>query len=345
MSETSPLRILHVVCTDAFAGVERHIATLAADQAARGHEVQVVGGDPETVTAMIGNPAVTHVPARTVRQARAAIARLPRPSVVNAHMTAAEVAAVTSPRLRGVPLVSTRHFAHRRGAHRITRPLVRLAARRITAQIAVSRYVAERIEGTSTVVHAGVPAQSDRVPARDREPRVLMVQRLESEKSTDVGIRAFAESAVAASGWRLQVAGDGSQRPALEGLASALGIGSAIDFLGHRGDVDQLMATAGMLLAPQQDEGYGLVVVEAMAAGLPVVAAANGGHLETVGTSPDAALFAPGDSAAAAKLVARLAGDAELRDGYGAALQSLQQRCFSVAAQSTATEAVYRSVL
>lgn len=345
MTETSPLRILHVVCTDAFAGVERHIATLAADQAARGHEVHVVGGDPETVTTMIGNPNVTHVPARTVAQARAAIRRLPRPSVVNAHMTAAEVATVTSPRLRQVPIVSTRHFAHRRGARRLTRPLVRLAARGITAQIAVSRYVADHIDGPSIVIHSGVPTRGDVTPLTAREPVVLMAQRLEPEKATDTGILAFAASALPSHGWRLQIAGDGHLRESLHLLASQYGVRDAVDFLGHRGDVDTLMRSVSILLAPRPDEGYGLTVLEAMAVGTPVVAAAGGGHLETVGCLPDAALFQPGDVAGAARLLDRLADDAASRRTYGTRLQDLQQRCFTVAAQSSATEAVYRSVL
>ena len=55
VSSVSRLSILHVCCTDAFAGVERHIAALAADQAARGHEVHVIGGHPEMITRHIGD--------------------------------------------------------------------------------------------------------------------------------------------------------------------------------------------------------------------------------------------------------------------------------------------------
>ena len=127
MTWVSRLSILHVCCTDAFAGVERHMAALAADQAARGHEVHVIGGHPEIITRHLGNRQVAHQPARTIPQTFAAMRRVPRPSVINAHMTAAELAAVTSVRMRGVPVVSTRHFAQPRGSRPLSPRLVRAA--------------------------------------------------------------------------------------------------------------------------------------------------------------------------------------------------------------------------
>src|SRR4029077_16599293 len=124
---------------------------------------------------------------------------------------------------------------------------------------------------------------------------------------------------------RLQIAGEGALRGSLEHLATTLGVGGAVDFLGRREDVGSLMTTAAVLLAPRPDEGYGLTVLEAMAAGLPVVAAASGGHLETVGVVPDAPLFQPHDSGDAGRLLARLARDPARRDTYGKSLQSVQR--------------------
>jgi glycosyltransferase involved in cell wall biosynthesis len=345
VTDTSRLHILHVVCTDAFAGVERHIAALAADQASRGHDVEVIGGHPAIITATINDPSVRHQPARTVPQALLALQRTAPPSVINAHMTSAELAAICSPRMWGVPVVSTRHFAQPRGSRRLSRPVVRAAARRISAQISVSRYVADHIDGPSTVIHSGVTTRAGVTLPAVREPVVLMAQRLEPEKATDVGIEAFAASGLRSRGWRLQIAGDGHLRHRLHRLAAERGVGDAVDFLGHREDVDTLMCSASILLAPRPDEGYGLTVLEAMATGLPVVAAAGGGHLETAGCLPDAALFPPGNVADAAQLLDRLADDPASRHSYGVALQTLQRRQFTVAAQSAATEAVYRSVL
>ena len=339
------LRVVHVCCTDAFAGVERHVSELAAAQAAAGHAVLVVGGQQDRM-ALAAGPEVTVRPGARIDIALRSLTRLPfRPDVINVHMTAAEVALAIAPQLRTVPVVSTHHFAAARGSRLHTRAAARVAARRIAAQLAVSRYVADHIDGASIVVLSGVRPEPGRVPAAARDRTVLLAQRLEQEKCTDLGLRAFADSGLAAGGWRLQVAGDGSLRSELERLTRTLRIVSVVDFLGHRSDVHELMKAAGMLLATRPDEAFGLSVVEAMARGLPIVASRSGAHLETVGSTPGAALFTAGDAADAARLLGDLAGDEKRRDSYGALLQDIQRRNFTVGQQARNTDAIYRSVL
>jgi len=265
--------------------------------------------------------------------------------LLHVHMTAAEIAALLALRSWRVPVVSTRHFASRRGASRLGRLAAPAAAQRISAQIAISRYVADRIEGESTVVYPGVLQVNTTPDAGQRSRTVLLAQRLEAEKNTDLALRAFARSGVAADGWGMEIAGDGSQRPRLESLADDLGITQSVRFLGHRSDVPDLMQTAGILIATCEVEGLGLTVLEAMAAALPVVAVGAGGHLETVGIADYAALFDPGDVSEASRLIAQLALNPELRDHYGVALQVLQRNTFTLDAQARGTETVYRSVL
>ncbi|WP_258934086.1 glycosyltransferase [Nesterenkonia pannonica] len=105
---------------------------------------------------------------------------------------------------------------------------------------------------------------------------MLIAQRLEAEKDTATAIEAFARSELAARGWRLRIAGDGSLRPALERQAAELGIAQSTEFLGMRTDVSELMGAAGLMLAPCAVEGLGLGVLEAMSVGLPVVASRSG---------------------------------------------------------------------
>lgn len=340
------LRIVHAIRSDAFAGVERHVAGLAAAQHDAGHQVAVIGGDPALMRGAIDRERVLHraVPNTTVATARA-IDSLARCDVVHVHMTAAEVAALLAFRACGVPVVSTRHFAGRRGSAPITRSAARVVAHRITAQVAISRFVAEHVDGASTVIYPGVAVRRDAAPAADRERIVLVAQRLETEKRSDVALAAFAGSGLTAAGWRLVVAGDGAQRHALEALAARLGIAEATSFLGHRPDVQELMGRAGLLLAPCPVEGLGLTVMEAMAVGLPVVAARAGGHLETLGLVADSALYAPEDAAEAGILLAALAGSTPRRDSYGRAMQDVQRDRFTLSAQSRAIEDLYRSLL
>lgn len=339
------MRIVHAVRSDGFAGVERHIALLAAAQHDAGHQVAVIGGDPVAMVSAIGHQGVPHAPAATVAEVVGAINHWAHCDVLNVHMTAAELAANMAFRSWGVPVVSTRHFAGRRGAGRAVKIMIPLATHVIRAQIAVSQHVAERIEGCSTVVHPGVPSRPDSPRAEARERVVLIAQRLEPEKRTDLAVSAFAASGLAALGWRLDVAGDGTQRNALESQVSDLDIKSAVRFLGHRSDVDALMTQASLMLAPCPNEGLGLTVLEAMASGLPVIAAAGGGHLETVGAVAGAALYPPENVESAGNLLAELAIDTARQDEYSRALQQSQRKQFTVEAQQCATDLVYRSVL
>ena len=92
------MRVLHVVCSDRFAGVERHVALLAGAQQHAGATVAVIGGDEGSMRSDIGRGDVTFRPTgglvQTIRTARPFV---PEADVVHVHMTASEVAGVTSP--------------------------------------------------------------------------------------------------------------------------------------------------------------------------------------------------------------------------------------------------------
>ncbi|MDF2805136.1 MAG: hypothetical protein K0S43_82 [Cellulosimicrobium sp.] len=343
------MRIVHAVRSDGFAGVERHVALLARAQAAAGHQVAVVGGRPDAMGDALAGAPVRQRSASTTLEVARALRRLSSGSdVVHVHMTAAEVGATISGVGHGPGrpvVVTTRHFAGRRG-HGLLGPLVSAVARRdVTAQIAISRFVAEHVDGESVVVHPGVARREPLAPAADRDRVVLLAQRLEPEKRTDLGLRAFAASRLAADGWRLDVVGDGSLRAETERLATSLGLDGAVRFRGHRADVHLLMAHAAILLAPCPVEGLGLSVLEAMAAGLPVVAADAGGHRETLAGLDPAALYAALDPSAAAASLRALAGATGRREAYGLAAARAQRARFTPDAQYHATDAVYRAAL
>ena len=93
---------------------------------------------------------------------------------------------------------------------------------------------------------------------------------------------------IAANGWRLDVAGDGAQRDDLETLAQQLGVAEQVSFLGFRADIPARMQSASLMLAPTPNEGLGLAVLEAMAAGLPVIAADAQARIMTIEGIDDA---------------------------------------------------------
>jgi glycosyltransferase involved in cell wall biosynthesis len=339
------MRILHAVRSDAFAGVESHVGRLARAQAEAGDDVLVVGGEPSRMKQAMG-PRVRTAPARTVTQVLTTVrAWAPRADVVHAHMTAAEIACATALLGTNTPLVVTRHFARDRGNNPISTLAAAGAATRVDAQIAISHYVSGAVAGASVVIHPGVDSSRTTRRAAQRDRVVLLAQRLEPEKEGDIAVRAFARSGVADHGWRLHVAGDGSERTRLTALARELGISAATCFLGHRSDVGALMERASVLLAPCSIEGLGLTVLEAMASALPVLAVGAGGHLETVGSIDGAALHPPRDVGRAAELLVRLTSDPRLRDSYAARLQKAQRTLFTPTHQASATASVYASVV
>ncbi|MGW9631482.1 glycosyltransferase family 4 protein [Agromyces sp. NPDC055520] len=343
---TTSLRILHAIRSDGFSGVERFVLRLAHQQRIDGHEVAVIGGAAEPMCETLDHIGVPHTPAVHTRDVARAVRRLaPGFDVVNTHMTAAELGAVSglAGRRRRPAVVATRHFARPHGrigpipVSLLVRPL-------IDAQISISRAVASAIDGRSTVVHSGVDSR----PLREDLPRervVLMAQRLQPEKHGHIGIRAFAAAGLADAGWTLEIAGQGSEQAALEALTDELGVGHAVRFLGYRADLPEIMDRAGLLIAPCPVEGLGLTVLEAMAGGLPVVAAGAAGHLDVFEGLEDRCLFDADDVDDAARRLRHLADDDADRSTLSVVLHSVQQRRFSLATQSAGTEQVYRSVL
>ncbi len=119
--------------------------------------------------------------------------------------------------------------------------------------------------------------------------------------------------------WRLQVIGDGPDRPAIEERRAALGLEGRVELLGHRDDVPALLAAADAFVLPTDWEGLPYAVLEAMAAGLPVVASAVGGIPEMVVPGETGALVPRRDADALGAALAELAADGERARALGAA--------------------------
>jgi glycosyltransferase involved in cell wall biosynthesis len=302
--------VVHIVTTPRFAGVERYVSQVARESAARGWVVTVVGGEQRQVRATAGD-AVHWLPGSTPARALASLARLGPQDVCHAHMTTAEAVAVASSPLHRAPIVSTRHFAAQRGSRPLGRLLAPWIARRLTRQIAVSEFVAARTESRPDAVIANGVALSPCVWRPDNRT-VLVLQRLEAEKETEIALRAWQVSRLVEEGWKLRVVGDGSLRPALEAWTRSAGV-EGVTFAGWAQDVERELRHAGMLIAPASADSFGFGVVEAMSAGVPVIASAAGGHLETVGRLPEPVLFRPGNADDAARAMRKLLANAARR--------------------------------
>jgi glycosyltransferase involved in cell wall biosynthesis len=351
MSSAPFLRIAQVICSDSFAGVEHYVANVSASLAARGHSVTVIGGQGAAMRRALSPEAVSHVPAATIRQAVAGLLHQgrsgARPDLVHAHMVEAEIAAVMTKPVIGPRIVATLHFACPRGRTVRRQHVLAWLPKAIDRQIAISEFVARESRLECEVIPPGVPANGtapDAASAGQRRRSVLVAQRFEKEKETGTALQIWALSGLAQEGWTLELAGSGSEEVELRAMAAELGIAASVRFLGFVDDLPVRMRAAAVLLATAPREPFGLSVVEAMAARLPVVAARGGGHIETLGEVDDA-LYGAGDVWEGAKTLRTLALDRPERERYGEALFRRYLESYTMAAHTSRLEDVYRELL
>lgn len=146
----------------------------------------------------------------------------------------------------------------------------------------------ERIARNYDVVDNGFFAEgATRLRGAQRHkdaPYFLYVGRLAPEKNVDGLIRAYADYRARGGTWGLTLAGDGPERPALEALATSCGVRDHVRFDGHKTSAELLpsYAFAGCFVLPSTREPWGLVVNEAMAAGLPVIVSERCGCAENL---------------------------------------------------------------
>ena len=142
---------------------------------------------------------------------------------------------------------------------------------------------------------------------------VLAIGRLVDQKAFDVLLEAFRPDRLA--GLNLVFAGEGAERPRLEAQVEQLGIGDRVRFLGSvdRKRVARLLAGARALTLPSRYEPFGIALLEAMAAGVPAVAAATDGMLEFARDGDNALVVPSEDPDELAAAIARIDTDNQLR--------------------------------
>lgn len=175
-------------------------------------------------------------------------------------------------------------------------------------------------------------------PALRQEPPLLaMVARLEEHKDQPTLIRAVALLRERGLVVRLQLIGEGSRRPQLEALIAELGLQEQVALLGSRRDIPALLSRVDLFaFAALPDEGFGIALAEAMAAGVPVVATAVGACREVLGEGERGLLVAPGSSEALAEGIAAALADPKATAERAAAARHHALSHYSVAAMAAA---------
>jgi glycosyltransferase involved in cell wall biosynthesis len=199
--------------------------------------------------------------------------------------------------------------------------------------IANSAATARRIRAKDVrVVHPGVRVGPSPRTDRSSSPRVVIgaASRLVPVKGVQNLLRALPDVRARHPEVSLEIAGDGAQRPSLEADARRLGVADHVRFLGWQPNLTEPFRRWSVFVQPSIEEGFGLAVLEAMAAGLPVVATQIGGLTELVVHGVTGLLVPPGSDRGLAEAISTLLDDAARSRNMGLAGRERAERLFTV---------------
>jgi glycosyltransferase involved in cell wall biosynthesis len=269
---------------------------------------------------------------------------------------------VPAARLAGVPVIASRRdLGHQ--ITRLQRPALRLALRAATMVLANAATVASQVErddGVATDHIAIVPNGLD-LPTFDEDSRrplgplpasagegrrVVTIARMTyGAKGHDDLLEAAALAARLAPDLRFFIAGDGPREREVKARAAALHLDERLFFVGQRTDVAALLAWADFVVHPSRAEGMPNAVVEAMAAGKPIVATSVGGVPELIQHDRHGLLVPPADPACLAEALASLAFDPDRAARLGRAARARVEEHYTVDRLLARVERLYERVL
>ena len=276
--------------------------------------------------------------------------------LVHTHLIHADLYGTLAARLAGISaVVSTKHGYNPWRAKLFYAFLDRLASRFqdriVTISDALANWLVE-VEGLQreklSTVHYALDAESFRSletgdpPLKVSPPVIGTISRLIHQKGIHVLLKAFAVCAKHHPSISLVVVGDGPERSNLENLAEQLGLGPKVHFLGYRSDVDRILSRLDIFTLPSFGEGFGLVLLEAMACSKPVVATDVMSIPEIVQQGETGLLVPAQDVSALAQALETLIGNPELRDRFGKAGFQRVKKTFAVEHMVRKTIEVYQ---
>jgi glycosyltransferase involved in cell wall biosynthesis len=276
-----------------------------------------------------------------------------RPAILHTHLVHADAYGLLAGTVARVPLrFSTKHgFNEFREAPYFgvaDRAFASLAHVHIAISRGLARYL-EDVEGfdgeSFEIVHYGIEPNGEPKPYTDGVPRLLCVGRLIPIKGHIVLLRAFAEAKRELPELQLDIAGRGPLEPALRALAKELGIDDSIAFLGHVNPVQAAIERAAVVVVPSMGEGFGMVALEAMERGRPVIAAEIGGLGELVRDGETGVLVPAGEAEPLRDAIMRLAGNLDLAREMGDAGRRRAVGRFLQTTCTERTELLYEAAL
>ena len=281
-----------------------------------------------------------------------------RPDIVHTHVHVMRYAFPSLVYFKPRLMVHTVNNIAEREIEPRARWLQRLAYRRGVIPVAVAREVANSLQrlygiGNSRVVWNCIPTdlyaspqtsrQAWRVKQGFSEEDVLFVcvARFAPQKNHALLINAFAKGPASDPKAHLVLAGQGVLRAQLQERVNRLGLTSRVHFLGLRTDIPDVLGAADIFVLGSDYEGNPLSVIEAMAAGLPIVSTAAGGVPELLQNGKQGFIVQPGQGEQLSEAMMTLLKDPGLRRTMGAAAAARAKEKFDVSAMVSAYEELY----
>jgi glycosyltransferase involved in cell wall biosynthesis len=272
------------------------------------------------------------------------------------------VGALLSPLLRPKAFVSSRRsLGHFKANHRGALMLERVGNRFTDIFIANSEAVRQDAiaqEGLEParviVIHNGVEVATAATDAAavKRELNVppgctlvAVVANFIAYKGHECFLNAWRRIQDTAPGAVALLIGEGPTRPRMERLAAELRLTSTLRFLGNRSDVGAILSAVDVVVHPSEQEGFSNAILEAMAAGRPVIATAVGGNVEALADGETGLLVRPNDPHMLAEAIERLLGSPTERRRLGLAGRQRAERSFGIDRMTHAYENVYSALI
>jgi len=233
----------------------------------------------------------------------------------------------------------------------------RIVTAGVDRYIAVSRELGKRLETSGVpgnkiqVVHNGIPSERYARPAPPQELRrrlagdmcrkiVFTAARLHAQK----GHHVLLQAATLVPNAVFVLAGDGPDRDELERQARRLGLGDRVLFLGYRQDIADLLATCDVFVLPSLYEGLPLSILEAMAAGRPVICSAIGGSNEAVSNGDTGLLVQPENPTELASAINMMLSNPDLGQRLAGAAKTRVMKEFSATRMAESNMQIYEEL-
>ena len=359
------MKVVHIHKVTGVSGSEAHLLALLPALRELGVDARFLGLDVPGTDAPRLYEALDRlgVPHRSVRCGVDVSPRMARdvvravrgeqPDLVHTHLVHADVYGGAAARLLGIPSISTRHNDDRYllGPFRYVDRAFARPARRLIAISDAVRHFLERA-GHDPAKLVTVRYGLDELPAapsvptpRDAGippdvPLALAVGRLIKQKDHPTLLRAFARVRTTVPEARLAILGSGPFEAETRRLVAELGLDDAVTLPG-RTDIRDWLERADVFVHTSRWEGFGIVLLEAMLAGLPVVATRVSAVPEVVADGETGMLVEPGDVAGVAEVLGALLADSGRATALGEAGRRRAREEFSVARMTERTVAIY----